>query len=121
MYTKIEPIDYKHVGVDPDPNFDAEHNRRVIKETIEENERLRARRQREYGSKIRDKSEAVARYVTDLADGKTNSNVEKYFGRKELLRMRGEEIRDIIKAKISDGTKQKAWSKAKKVSPPKLG
>lgn len=112
----INPLDHKFVPVDPDPNFDADHNKRVIAETIEENERLRSKRQREYGTKIREKSEAIAQYLDDTVKGKTSSGIEKYFGRKELSRLRGEEIRDIIKAKISDGKIQETKRKAKKIS-----
>ena len=109
----IQPIDWSKVPVDPDPNFDPEHNARVIQETIEENDRLRIKRQREFGSKLKEKSEAVSRYLKDLADGKTSSSTEKYFGVKELVRLRGEEIRDIIRAKIGDATKKKAIEKAR--------
>jgi len=114
---KINQIDWGKVPVDPDPNFSAERNQRIIKETIEENERLRKRRQREFGSKVKEKSNAIARYMKDLVNSKTSSNVEKYFGKKELARLRGEEIRNIIRAKLSNATIEKARKKAKLQTP----
>lgn len=105
---KVDQVDWKYVGIDPDPDFDPEHNKRVIKESIEKNQRLRARRNREYGSKLRERAGAVAQYLYDLDRGKTSSGVEKYFGSGELARLRGEEIGNIIRAKIGQyATKQK--------------
>ena len=116
----IHPKDYQYVNVDPDPNFDAERNKRIIAETIEDNDKLRAKRQREYGSKIRERSEALATYLDDTVKGKTSSDVEKYFGAHELARLRGEEITGILRAKLSHGKIKEAISKAKSISPPRL-
>lgn len=117
---KIDPRDWSFVPLEPDPGFDEERNKRVIAETLEANERLRLKRQREFGSKIRERSEALSRYLDDLVKGKTSSSVEQYFGKKEIARLRGEEIIDLIKARMGDATIKKAIRKAKKVSPPKL-
>jgi hypothetical protein len=114
MDTKIDQIDWGLVPVDPEPNFDAERNRRIIQETIDINENQRKRREREFGSKLKARSEAVAQYVGDLADGKTSSSVEKYFGQRELARLRGEEIANIIKAKLSDAKVKETTEKAKR-------
>lgn len=110
----IDPTDWNYVPTDPSPNFSEKRNKRIIAETIEDNEKLRKKREKEYGSKIRERSEAMARYLDDVVKGKTSSDVDKYFGNKELAKLRGEEIRDIIKAKISDDTKNRAIQKAKR-------
>lgn len=116
----LDQRDWKFVPVDPDPNFSEERNKQVIAETIETNERLRKRRQREFGSRIREKSEAVAQYLDDVVKGKTSSSVEKYFGKKELTRLRGEEIINKLKGRLSDVKIKEAVSKAKKISSSKL-
>lgn len=113
MNSKIAKVDWGYVPVDPDPDFDFERNQRIIKESIEKNERFRLRRNREYGSKLRERSGAIAQYLHDLDRGKTSSTVEQYFGRQELARLRGEEISQTIQAKISDGKQKEALEKAK--------
>lgn len=110
--TKISQEDWKLVGVDPDPDFDPERNKRIIAETIRKNELLRARKEREGNEKVRERSSAVAQYLDDLNRGRTESSVTDYFGRHEMARLRGEEILGVIKSKIGDVTKQKIQKQA---------
>src|SRR3990167_5277066 len=105
--TKIVKEDYKFVSVDGDPNFDPEHNRRVVAETIRKSKLLQARKKRENMDKVRERTQAVAQYLSSVNSGKTSVNVVDYFGRHELARLRGEEIKDIIRAKIGNEIKEK--------------
>ena len=111
--TKISPEDWGLVSVDPDPDFDPEHNRRVIAETIRKSERAKRMREKEFGDKIDERTEAIAKYLKDVEGNGASSSVMKYFGRRELARLRGEEIRDTLKGTISHAKKQEAIEKAK--------
>lgn len=113
MTDKIAPVDYGFVPVDPDPDFDPEHNRKVMEETIANNEKLRARRNREYANKVGERTSAVSQYFSDLNSGRTDANVDQYFGPTELARLRGEQISNIIRREIGNATKQKALERAK--------
>lgn len=110
---KIAKQDWKLVPVDPDPNFDPEKNKRIIEETIREGEKMRKRRQREHQDLVGERTSAVAQYLKDLGAGNTESTPQAYFGAKELARLRGEQIQDIIRSKIGNATKQKTLKKAK--------
>ncbi len=110
---KIVKEDYKFVGVDPDPGFDAEHNRRVIEESIRLNERNRRLKSSDYKDKLRARSGAVAQYLKSVDNGQTSTDVLKYFGRKELARLRGVEIKETILGKLSDAKIKEAREKAK--------
>lgn len=111
--TKLSKEDWKLVGVDPDPDFDPERNKRIIAETIKKNELLRARKKREGDEKVKERSSAVAQYLDDLNKGRTESSATDYFGRHEIARLRGEEILGVIRAKISDVQKSKIQEQAK--------
>ena len=111
--TRISPADWGVVPVDPDPGFDPEHNRRVIAETIRKSERARRMKNQEFGLKIDERAEAIAKYLKDIETNGASSSILKYFGRRELARLRGEEIRDILKGTISHAKKQEAIEKAK--------
>ena len=78
--------------VDPSPGFDPEHNRRVIEQTIKENDAKRLKAGKEHEEAIRERSAALATYLKSLSQGNATSDMKKYFGRKELARLRGEEI-----------------------------
>lgn len=109
---KISKQDYKFVPVDPDPDFDLEHNKRVIEESIRKNELLRKRKERELGEKIGERNQALSQYLSDLNTSKTESGVVDYFGRHEIARLRGEEILGVIKSKIGNVSKQKIKEQA---------
>ena len=113
MNTKISPEDWKFVPVEPDPDFSEEHNRKVIAETIRKSERARRMKEKEHGNKIDERAQAIAKYLKDVESNGASSNLVKYFGRKELARLRGEEIVGILKGNISYAKKQEAINKAK--------
>lgn len=96
---KPKPIpksDWGYVPVDPDPDFDPERNQRIIDETIKESRARRRKLQAEYDEKLRERTSAVAQYLKGIEKGKT-SNVEKYFGRSYLAKLRGQEILETVR------------------------
>ena len=110
---KIVKEDYKFVPVDVDSGFNADHNKKVIEETIRINDRNRRLKVSDYKDKLRARTDAVANYVKSVDNGETSSDVLKFFGRKEIARLRGEEIRETILGKLSNAKKQEALSRAK--------
>ena len=97
---KIAPIDEKFVPVDPDPDFNPDHNKLVVESTIKAYEKKRASIKKKSDSGIKERTEAVTRYIKNL-DKNGESDIKKYFGRKELARLRGESIKEqILKKQI---------------------
>jgi hypothetical protein len=90
--------DWKYVNADPDPDFNADHNNKVIEETIQDNELRRKRAKKRFDDGIRDRSEAISVYLKSLQRGGKTSDFNKYFGRREIARLRGEEIMGALKA-----------------------
>ena len=90
--SKVSKADEKYMTVDPQPGFDPEHNRRVIEDTIKENDLKRLKAQKEHDEAIKERSSALATYLKSLSQGNATSDMKKYFGRRELARLRGEEI-----------------------------
>lgn len=102
--SKPKPIpksDWKYVPVDPEEGFSAEHNRRVVDRSIKKYEAMRAKKQKEFDGKARERASALASYLKSLDRGNT-SNVEKYFGRNYLAHLRGQEIMDYAKKKQAE-------------------
>ena len=87
----IHKKDLQFVPVDADPDFDPEHNRRVIEKTIRESERNRREKRREFGDTISDRAQAISYYLKGLSEGRTSTSAERYFGKRELARIRGQE------------------------------
>lgn len=91
---KISKSDWKFVGVNADPDFSPEHNKRVMDEVLRKNAVLFARKERERKLKAQERSSAIASYVKNTHD---NSTPEEYFGRKHLTYLRGQQIVERLK------------------------
>ena len=94
----IAPSDYSFMQENPygDPNFDADRNKKVIADSIKHYEANRRRKSREHREDIRYRSEAVAKYFESVKQGK-GGDIKKYFGKEELLRLRGQEVINHLK------------------------
>lgn len=96
----IAPQDLRYVRVNPDPNFDPERNRQVIEKTIKETDRLIRQKRREALGKTGERIQAVKTYVQGLSEGQRSTDREKFFGRKHLAYLRGQEIMEKIKGEL---------------------
>lgn len=95
-------------GKKEDPYFSPERNKAVIEGTIRAYEAKRAIARKAYGEQIGERANAVAMFLKHVNNGKGN-NVVNYFGRRELARLRGEEIATQLRGRVSaihNGTKQ---------------
>lgn len=82
---KLDPVhfkDWKHVGIEADPNFDPDHNMRVIEKTIKDAERMQRQKMREFQEDLGERTEALSKYLTSIEQGGAESDVTKYFGKK---------------------------------------
>ncbi|MEK9207285.1 MAG: hypothetical protein AAB922_02305 [Patescibacteria group bacterium] len=95
--TKVNPIDWSLTPVDPDPNFDPEHNRRVIDEVVRKNRLVAKRKERESQEGTKERVNAITTYLKSLSSGRTKSDVVRYFGKQEIARLRGTEILNRLK------------------------
>ena len=86
----IQKSDEKFVPVDGDPDFSLEHNNKVVERTIENAERMKRQKQREFNEGIKERAWAAATYIKS---GKTES-VDKYLGEKYLNYLKGQELLD---------------------------
>ena len=93
----VEEKDFKFIPKDPDPNFSVEHNRKVIAQTIKENEIREKALKRAYMDEIEERTDAATYFFKALERGKymalpAQEAAVKYFGKKQLARLRGNEL-----------------------------
>lgn len=98
---KVHKKDYKYVPKDVASGFDAERNKRIIDEVIEETDRVRARKKREFTEQLKERTDAVATYLHSIEQGGSTSNILRYFGRKHLSYLRGKQILEKIQAGLT--------------------
>ena len=98
--SKISKKDYKYVPKDPEKGFDAMRNAQIINEVIEDTDKMVVQRQREFEGHLKERTEAVANFLKNIERG-GEDNINKYFGKKEIARLRGEEILRRIQQGLS--------------------
>ena len=98
MKDKINPLDWGYMEQNPegDPDFNEDRNNEVIANVIKKTDKMRRQKSREFQQGLRERNEATAQYLKAL-EGGASTNAEKYFGRRELARLRGEEVLNKLK------------------------
>ena len=98
--TANEKLDYHKWYQDtPDAGFSPERNKAVIRDSIAKAQLFRERRNKDYIETIRERADAVATYLKSVANG-NEKDVDRYFGIKELTRLRGQRIVEEIKGRM---------------------
>lgn len=95
---KIDPKDYIYLEQMPegDPDFDESRNKAVIAGVIRKTDKMYRQKRREFQEGLRENTQAATHYLKAL-EGGASTNAEKYFGRRELARLRGEEVLNKLK------------------------
>ena len=79
-----------------DPGFNPDRNKAVIEGTIKHNNNLLRNYYMKYNDKLRERVNATVMYMRHLNSGKSG-NASKYFGKRELARLRGIEVANEMK------------------------
>lgn len=77
-----------------DPGFSPERNNEVVERTIKKYEKLRKKKQAKFQESVNERADALATYITSLKNG---TPMERYFGKREMARLRGERVMKILK------------------------
>lgn len=90
--TKNQILDFeKFYKSEGDSDFSAKRNMEIVENSIKEYELKRKLIQERFNDDMAERSDAVAFMLKSIDNGKTTDAL-KYFGKKELARLRGEEI-----------------------------
>lgn len=81
----------------PDPGFSPEHNRMVIENVIAASEKNSRDKKREFNEEVDERVNAMTQYLKSVDRGGATSNIEKYFGKKQLAYLRGEHVANILR------------------------
>lgn len=84
-----------------DKDFNPEKNKAIIQKTIDKTDRLRKQKDKEYREAVAERADAAASYLFSPKGAQSNKAIEKYFGKKELARLRAEDILTKLKGNVS--------------------
>lgn len=98
---KVAKSDWKFVRVDPDPNFNPKHNKRVVDEVIKETDVISRARKREFAEGMGERASALAQFISSVNLGGKSTSAEKYFGKEYLDHLKGKDI--LAKQQSQDG------------------
>ena len=102
---EIQKEDFKFVPKDAEVGFSVERNRQVIEDSIAKTDKRIAQLKKEYSEQIEERVDAASYFLKKLTQHKTYTSdptkaAEYYFGRRELAKLRGEDIKQQIMAEL---------------------
>jgi len=97
---KIDKADYKFVPANPDPDFSPEHNAQVIENSIKKYEAMRRKKLKEHNDTLVERAEAIGSYFKSLNMGGKESDINKYFGNKQMAYLKGQKILNEFKERM---------------------
>jgi hypothetical protein len=96
---------------EPDPDFNEEHNRDVIADTIKKTDANHKRKAKMWDEGIRERADAVYSYIRHTASGgKSDKTIDQYLGKENMMRLLGQErLRELkMRANIPNLSKLKS-------------
>lgn len=99
---RIHPLDYKFMEQMPegDPDFNPEHNKWVIEQSIKNYEANRKKKEHEHDEGIKERAQAASTYLEAVSKGGRTTDIETYFGKRHHAYLRGQEVIDRIKDQL---------------------
>lgn len=112
---KVDQKDLKFLQAQkPDPNFDPEQNKRDLAWVFREHDKMVRKKEKEYGKHLEEASDATSYYLKGVEQGGRSTDVKKYFGKKHLAYLRGEEIMQKLKLEYAQTKPQRQKSSLRK-------
>ena len=97
--SKNQLLDYrKWYNEKPEEGFSPDRNKKVIEDSIKKAQIMRQRKHTDFIEQLRERSDAVVSYLKRVEMG-MEKDVESYFGRQELARLRGQKIVEEIRGR----------------------
>ena len=88
--------DYNKFYIENPKDFSPEKNKYIVEKTIKKYEQKKIQSYKKFTNELRERTHAIACYLKHLNSGKS-TKLEKYFGVKELTRLRGQEVINQIR------------------------
>ena len=93
----FNPIDRKFWPDKPDPGFSPDRNKFVIESTIKKYEAMRAKKLKEFREGVAERAYAIASYLTSRYGAHSSTPIQRYFGKRYLAELRGQNIINKLK------------------------
>lgn len=92
----MQKADHDRFYVKDPTGFSAARNKAIVEQTIQEYDAMRAKKAAEHDDSYAERSDAVVSYLKHLDQGLGESNMSRYFGKKTLAYLRGQQIRETL-------------------------
>lgn len=93
-------MDQKFWPKNPDPDFNPARNKLIIEGTIRKYEATRKRKMEEFSDQVKERTDAVASWLTSRKGAESSKSLDQYFGSRHLAYLRGKEKVDEIRRSL---------------------
>ena len=107
----FNPMDRKWWPDKPDVDFSPSRNKAIIEGTIKQYEADRAKKMAEFKEGLAERTDATTSYLTGRYGIHRSTPVERYFGKRYLAYLRGQDIIGELKMRMTQpsGLRRKVW------------
>jgi len=88
-----------------DADFSEAHNKQIIEDSIKAYDLQRSKADKAFAESLGERADAVASLLKHIDGGKSTNSL-KYFGKKELARLRGEDILGEMRLRMASMQRQ---------------
>lgn len=103
---QAQKADYDRYFVKHPKDFSPTRNKTIVEQTIKDYEAMRIKKAKQFDDHYAERADAVITYLRSLDRGGATSSLEKYFGKRMLAHLRGQQIRDMLMAGMRVKNKQ---------------
>lgn len=99
---EMQQSDYARFFVKDPTGFSAERNKAIIEDSIRKYDQTRAQKLKTVVGQYEERADAVVSFIKSVDRGKgAQGDLEKYFGKKILAYLRGQQIRETLMGGMS--------------------
>lgn len=88
-------------GFEPSPDFNPEHNKQVIEDSIKATDRAMRMKDHRFEQEVGERAWAASKYLKGLQTGKGTSDPIKFFGKDYTMYLKGKSVIDRVYDKLN--------------------
>lgn len=113
----LHKSDYQFILAKPDPDFNPDRNKYIIDQTIKKTQERMKKGYDSWRDKVGERVSAASTYLKYLNEHNSDMSAEKFFGKQYLAYLRGDDVRNMLMAKLSPNV----WKNQRIISKGKRG
>lgn len=98
----LDPVDYRYINKNPDPDFSPERNKAIVEQTIKETEQFFGVYNRQRDIDLENRIDILSSYAVKRLGGGMTKSIKDYLGKEQYNAIIGEKL--LNKLRVAEAT-----------------